>query len=48
MKAQAQTIPKINGTKPGVKLPFENIFVDEEPHEKNSSSLDTPISSSPF
>jgi fatty acyl-ACP thioesterase B len=48
MKAQAQTIPKINGTNPGVKLPFENVLLDEEPHEKSSSPLDTPIPSSPF
>lgn len=48
MKAQAQTLPKINGTNPGVKLPFENVLL-EDPPKKSSSPLDPPIpSSSPF
>ncbi|KAF3341571.1 Palmitoyl-acyl carrier protein thioesterase [Carex littledalei] len=43
MKAQAQTLPKINGTNPGVKLPFENVLL-EEPPEKMSSPFQTTSS----
>ncbi|KAJ3709083.1 hypothetical protein LUZ61_012788 [Rhynchospora tenuis] len=49
IKAQAQTIPKINGVNPGLKVPFENpLLEEEEPQKKYSSPLEAPISSSPF